>query len=93
MFDPKMVDQLFQAKQDKEKLKEEVKVKSYRNTEVSSGNKEDPIKKATKRERLKLEVEQKREEYDFKYIKRTFDYTADTDNVYLEPGKLDKMIR
>lgn len=51
------------------------------------------MKKATKRERMKIEVEQKREEYDFKYIKRKFDYTADADNVYLEPGKLNKMIR
>lgn len=93
MFDPKMIDQLFQAKQDKEKVKEESKVRSYRNTEVQGGNKEDPMKRATKRERMKLEVEQKREEYDFKYIKRKFDYTANADNVYLEPGKLNKMIR
>jgi hypothetical protein len=93
MFDPKLVDKLFQAKQDKEKVKEESKIKSYRNTEVSGATKEDPIKRATKRERMKLEVEQKKEEYDFKYIKRKFDYTADKDNVYLEPSKLDKLIR
>jgi hypothetical protein len=62
-------------------------VRSYRNTEVSSNSlKEDPIKRATKRERMKLEVEQKREEYDFKYIKRKFDYTAETDKVYVEPN-------
>ena len=42
---------------------------------------------------MKLEVEQKKEEYDFKYIKRKFDYTAEKDNVYLEPAKLDKLIR
>ena len=35
---------------------------------------------------MKLEVEQKREEYDFKYIKRKFDYTAETDKVYVEPN-------
>ncbi len=62
-------------------------MRSYRNTEVSSSSlKEDPIKRATKRERMKLEVEQKREEYDFKYIKRKFDYTTETDKVYVEPN-------
>jgi hypothetical protein len=47
---------LFKVKDQKEKVKEEAKVKSYRNTEVNGGH-EDPIKSATKRERLRIEVE------------------------------------
>ena len=68
-----MIDQLFKGKEQREKVKEDAKVKSYRNTLVSGGD-ENPQKKANKRERMKIEVEQKKEEYDFKYIKRQFEY-------------------
>ena len=55
-------------------MKAEKDVKSFRNTDAPKGlpNKEERSMKSSKRERLKMEIEENKGKYDFKVIKRKF---------------------
>jgi hypothetical protein len=62
------------TKEKKEKVRDEDAAKAYRNTEVpraKEGAEENKIARS-RRERMLMELEEKRQEYDFKLIKRKF---------------------
>lgn len=77
-----------------EQKKIEETTKAYRNTEGTGENKSEAEikKKVSRRQRLKMKIEETRNLYDFKYIKAKLD-KPDEDKVYMEPDILDKLIR
>lgn len=74
IFDATLVKEMFNLKVKRDKQKEKEEEKAYRNTQVPKGKEgidENKVDKSRK-ERMLMEIEEKRQEYDFKLIKRKF---------------------
>jgi len=86
IFEPNLVKAMFTTKDKKEKEKDQEAAKGYRNTEVPKAKESAEENKIarSRRERMLMELEEKRQEYDFKLIKRKFK-EPQKDNVYMEP--------
>jgi len=94
IFDPTLVKAMFTSKANKDQAKEDQDVRAFRNTEVPKGKEgaEEVRVERSRRERMRMEMEERRQEYDFKLIKRKFKQPTN-DKVYMEPEEIDRMIR
>jgi hypothetical protein len=94
IFDPTLVKAMFTSKAKKDQAKEDQDVRAFRNTEVPKGKEgaEEVRVERSRRERMRMEMEERRQEYDFKLIKRKFKQPTN-DKVYMEPEEIDRMIK